>query len=111
MSITLLLDVPGTNLGVKAVLIERGGVAKRAIPELAIKSPTEFVDLDRLKELGGFEHNYRGPVFPEQAIQKVIEDLEGRSSVTHLVYCGAKSQQIQDGVSVDFSFAAYGSPN
>lgn len=111
MSITLLLDVPGTNLGIKAVLIEGEGVAKEAIPKLAIKSPAELVDLSKFKELGGFERDYRGSVFPGQAIQKVIDDLEGRGPVTHLVYCGAESQQIQDGFPVTFSFAAYESPN
>ena len=33
MSITLLLDVSGTNLGLKAVLVEGAGVAKEAIPK------------------------------------------------------------------------------
>ena len=111
MSITLLLNVDGTNLGIKAVLIESGGgVAKKAIPELAVKSPAEFVELDRLKRLGSFEHDYRGLVFPGQAIQKVIDDLEGRSPVTHLVYYGAESHQIEDSVPVTFSFRAYGQP-
>ena len=105
--LTLLLNVDGTNLGIKAVLIERGGVAKQAIPELAVKSPAEFVELDGLKRLGSFEHDYRGLVFPGQAIQKVLEDLKG-SRVTHLVYYGAESHQIEDRVPITFSFSAYG---
>ena len=108
--ITLLLDVTGTNQGIKAVLIESGGgVAKKAIPELAIKSPAEFVKLDELKRLGSFEHPYRGPVFPGQAIQRVLEDLGG-SRVSHLLFHGAESQQIEDSVPVTFYFSAYGQP-
>ena len=109
--ITLLLNVDGTSLGIKAVLIERGGVvAKHAIPELAVKSPAEFVELNGLKRLGNFEHNYRGPVFPGQAIQKVVDDLEGRRPVTHLVYYGAESHQNEDRLPVTFFFGAYGQP-
>ena len=112
--LTLLLNVDGTNLGIKAVLVERG----EGVPNLSVKSPPEFVKLNRLKRLGSFEHNYRGPVFPEQAIQRVIDDLEGRtpllgyrrSPVTHLVYHGAESEQIQDGVPVTFFFSAYVQP-
>ena len=110
--LTLLLNVDGTNLGIKAVFVERG----EGVPNLFVKSPPEFVKLDELKRLGSFEHNYRCPIFPEQAIQRVIDDLEGRTSllgykrspVTHLVYHGAESHQIEDRVPVTFFFSAYG---
>ena len=109
-NITLLLAVEGTSLGVEATLMESGGV-----PGIAIKSPQRIVNLDRLNRLGAFEHNYGGPIFPGEAIQKVINDLEGRtpvnryrkSPVTHLVYNGAESEQIEDRFFVTFAFTAY----
>lgn len=108
MSINLLTEVPGTDLGVKVVLIEKGrGVPQRGIAKLAVKSPVEFVDLSRLKRLGSFEHNYRSWILPEQAIQKVIDDLEGKGPVTHVVYRGHESEQVQDSVGVTFYFTGY----
>lgn len=109
--ITLLLGVPGTGIGIKAVMVEKGGVA-----EPAIKSPPEFVDVNNFRRLGNFEHNYGSLIFPGQAIQKVLDDLEGRtplseyrrSPVTHLVFHGAESEQVQDSVGVTFYFSAYG---
>ena len=44
--ITLLLAVPGTDLGIKAVMVEKG----TGVPELNVTSVPEFVNLSRRKQ-------------------------------------------------------------